>query len=156
MNVQVFPAMSARSRRIGWAIYAACGLLFGTYLGINAYIGMAGDMEIAPWKPLVWELSSVVLVFGLVPLIVLFERRVALNARPHWLTFLKHLAAALIFSGVHVTGMLLLRHLAYAVAGEHYDNGDLPLRYFYELQKDLIPSLIVLLIIFASREFQIR
>jgi two-component system, LytTR family, sensor kinase len=156
LNFQPFPVTPTRSNRIGWAIYIACGLLFGVYLGINAYIGMSGEMAIAPWKPLVWELSSVVVVFGLVPVIVLFEGRFRLNARPRWLTFLRHLGAALVFSAIHVTGMLLLRHLAYWIAGEHYDNGDLTMRYVYELQKDLVTYLIVLLIIFAGREFQIR
>ncbi len=145
-----------RPNRTGWAIYIACGLLYGVYLGINQIIGMAGEQEMATWKPLVWELSSVTVVFCLVPLIVLFERRFRLTARPRWRTFLLHLAAALVFSIVHIAGMLVLRQMAYAIAGEHYDVGDLTLRFFYELQKDLVTYLIILLVIFAGREFQVR
>lgn len=155
-NLRPFSASITRGHRTGWAIYIACGLLYGLYLGINQIIGLAGERQIEPWKPLVWELSSVTLVFALIPLIVLFERRFRFNARPIWRTLLLHLAAALVFSALHITGMLLLRGLAYAIAGQHYDYGDLALRFIYELQKDLVTYLIVLLVIFAGREFQIR
>jgi two-component system LytT family sensor kinase len=155
-NFHPFAMTPIRSNRIVWAIYIACGLLFGVYLGINQIIGMAGEKSMPTWKPLVWELSSAPLVFALIPLIVLFERRFRLNARPRWRTFLVHLGAALVFSAVHITGMLLLRRLAYSIAGEHYEYGDLALRYIYELQKDLVTYLVILLVIFAGREFQIR
>jgi two-component system, LytTR family, sensor kinase len=145
-----------RPNPTGWAIYIACGLLYGVYLGINQIIGLAGQTALPHWKPLVWELSSVPVVFALIPLIVLFERRFHLNARPRGRTFLLHLGAALVFSAVHITGMLLLRQLAYAIAGERYEYGDLALRFVYELQKDLVTYLIVLLVIFAGREFRIR
>jgi two-component system LytT family sensor kinase len=155
-DLQPFAVTTTRPNRTGWAIYVACVLLYGVYLGINQFIGMGGEKSIAPWKPFVWEMSSVFVVVCLIPLIVLFESRHRLNAKPRWRTILLHLGAALVYSSVHVTGMLLLRHWAYSVAGEHYDNGDLTLRYIYELQKDLVTYLIVLLIIFAGREFQVR
>jgi two-component system LytT family sensor kinase len=155
-SFQPFAATPIRSSRTVWAIYIACGLLFGVYLGINQIIGMAGEKGMATWKPLVWELSSAPVVFALIPLIVLFERRFRLNARPRWRTFLVHFGAALVFSAVHITGMLLLRQLAYSIAGEHYEYGDLALRFIYELQKDLVTYLVILLVIFAGREFQIR
>jgi two-component system, LytTR family, sensor kinase len=153
---QPFAITPTRSNRTGWVIYIACGLLYGVYLGINQIIGMAGEKTMPAWKPLVWELSSVPVVLALVPLIVLFERRFRLDARPRWRTLLLHLGAAWVFSVVHIAGMLLLRQLAYAIAGEHYYLGDLTLRFIYELQKDLVTYLIVLLIIFAGREFQVR
>jgi signal transduction histidine kinase len=153
---QPFAVTATRPNRTGWAIYVACVLLYGVYLGINQFIGMGGEKSIAPWKPFVWEMSSVFVVVCLIPLIVLFESRYRLNAKPRWRTIMLHLGAALVYSSVHVTGMLLLRHWAYSVAGEHYDSGDLTLRYIYELQKDLVTYLIVLLIIFAGREFQVR
>ena len=155
-NSPAFPVATARSNRAIWAIYVAGVLLYGVYLGINQLIGLGGNTTIAPWKPFIWEMSSVLVVVWLLPLILFFERRFRFDARPRWRTILLHLGAALSYSGLHITGMLLLRHLAYSIAGEHYDNGDLTLRYIYELQKDLVTYLIVLLIIFAGREFQIR
>jgi two-component system LytT family sensor kinase len=155
-NLAPLAVAPIRPNRTGWAIYIACGLLYGLYLGLNQLIGMADDTQIATWKPFVWELSSVTVVFALIPLIVLFERRFPFNARPRWRTLLVHLAAALVFSMLHIAGMLVLRQLAYTIAGEHYDVGDLSLRFVYELQKDLVTYLTVLLVIFAGREFQIR
>jgi two-component system, LytTR family, sensor kinase len=155
-NSHFFPLTPTRSNRIGWAIYIAGILLYGVYLGLNQFIGISGEREIAPWKPFVWEMSSIFVVVCLIPLIFLFERRFPLTGKPRWRTILLHLGAALAYSAVHVTGMLLLRHLAYSVAGQHYDSGDLTLRYLYELQKDLVTYLFVLLVIFAGREFQIR
>jgi LytS/YehU family sensor histidine kinase len=62
----------------------------------------------------------------------------------------------MLFSALHIAGMLALREAAYAVARQHYDYGNLPVRAFYELQKDLLTYLVILGVIFASREFQIR
>jgi two-component system, LytTR family, sensor kinase len=154
--IRTFSVMPARGNRTGWAIYAACALLYGVYLGINQIIGIPADAGIEPWKPLVWELSSVPIVFALIPLIVRFEQRFRLEGRPLWRTILLHTGAALIFSAVHIAGMLLLRQAVYHLAGQHYDYGDLTLRFFYELQKDLVTYITILVLIFASREFQIR
>jgi signal transduction histidine kinase len=143
-----------RVGRAGWVLYMILGLLLGVYLGINQIIDLHGKVE--DWKPMVWELSSVIVIFTLIPLVVRFERRFRLNARPRWRIIAAHLGAALAFSALHIAGMLILRNLAYAVAGQHYDPGNLPVRAFYELQKDLITYLTILVVIFAIREFQIR
>jgi two-component system, LytTR family, sensor kinase len=143
-------------KRSGWALYAVLAVLFGLYLGINQIIDLRGHMVVAAWKPLVWEVSSVIVIFALIPLIGRFERRFRLDARPRWRVFVAHAAAAVVFSALHIAGMLVLREAAYGIAGEHYDYGNLPVRAFYELQKDLITYVVILGAIFATREFQIR
>jgi two-component system, LytTR family, sensor kinase len=145
-----------RPTRSGWVRYAILALLFGVYLGINQIIDLRGRPDIAAWKPLVWEISSVVVIFALVPFIVRFERRFRLDAHPRWRAFVPHAAAALVFSALHIAGILALREVAYGIAGQHYDYGNLPVRAFYELQKDLITYTIILVVIFANREFRIR
>ena len=60
------------------------------------------------------------------------------------------------FRAVHVAGMLALRKLAYAVVGQHYAFDSLAAQAFYELQKDLITYALILVVIFANREFQVR
>jgi signal transduction histidine kinase len=144
-----------RLSRPNWVLYAILALLFGLYEGINQVVGLRGS-GFAAWKPLVWEISSVIVIFALIPLIVRFERRFRLDERPRWRIAAAHAGAALVFSALHVGGMLALRKLAYAVVGQHYAFDSLPLQAFYELQKDLITYAIILVIIFASREFQIR
>jgi two-component system, LytTR family, sensor kinase len=143
-------------RRSGWVLYAVLGVLFGVYMGINQIVDLRGHLEVAAWKPLVWEMSSVIVIFALVPFIERFERRFRLDAQPRWRAFVPHAAAALVFSALHIAGMLALREIAYGIAGQHYDYGNLPVRAFYELQKDLLTYIVILGVIFASREFQIR
>jgi len=52
-----------RSTRSAWALYAILALLFGVYLGINQLVDLRGRPDIAAWKPLVWEVSSVIVIF---------------------------------------------------------------------------------------------
>jgi two-component system, LytTR family, sensor kinase len=139
-----------------WALYVVLVLLFGVYLGINQIIGLRSRPDIAAWKPLVWEISSAIIIFALVPFIVRFERRFRLDARPRWRTFVAHACAALVFCALHVAGILILRKLAYAAVGQHYGFDSLPVQAFYELQKDLITYVVILVVIFANREFKVR
>jgi two-component system, LytTR family, sensor kinase len=145
-----------RTTRSAWALYAVLALLFGVYLGINQIVDLRGHMEVAAWKPLVWEISSVIVIFTLIPFVVRFERRFRLDAHPRWRAFVAHAAAAVVFSALHIAGILALREAAYGIAGQHYDYGNLPVRAFYELQKDLITYVVILVVIFANREFQVR
>jgi two-component system, LytTR family, sensor kinase len=148
-------AIRPRVIRTGWVIYAVLALLFGLYQGINAMVGLRGT-GIAAWKPMVWELSSVVVIFALIPLVVRFEAHYRLDAHPRWRSAVAHLGGALIFSALHVVGMLLVRKLAYAVVGQQYGFDSFVVQGFYELQKDLITYVVILVVIFANREFQVR
>jgi two-component system, LytTR family, sensor kinase len=149
-------ASRPRAARSGWVLYAVLALLFGLYLGINSMVGLRSRVDIAAWKPMVWELSSVVVIFALIPLVVRFERHFRLDAHPRWRIVIAHLAAALIFSALHVAGMLVLRKSVYALVGQHYAFDSVPIQAFYELQKDLITYVVILVVIFANREFQVR
>jgi two-component system, LytTR family, sensor kinase len=148
-------ASRPRAARSVWVLYAVLALLFGLYLGINSMVGLRGR-GIAGWKPMVWELSSVVVIFALIPLVVRFEAHFRLDAHPRWRIAIAHVGGALIFSALHVAGMLLLRKLAYAVVGQQYGFDSLVVQAFYELQKDLITYVVILVVIFANREFQVR
>jgi two-component system, LytTR family, sensor kinase len=148
-------ASRPRAARFDWALYAALALLFGLYEGINQMVGLRGK-GIAGWKPMVWEVSSVVVIFALIPLVVRFEAHFRLDSRPRWRIAVAHLGAALIFSALHVAGMLLLRKVAYAIVGQQYGFDSLAIQAFYELQKDLITYALILVVIFANREFQVR
>ncbi len=143
--------------RPGWPLYLVCALLYGLYLGLNQLIGLGparGDF--AAWKPFVWETSSVLVIVGLIPLIIRYEARFRLDARPRSRIFFAHLAGAVVFSVVHTSGMVALRKIVYALAGEHYDFGSIALGGFYELQKDVVSYLIILIVVFAFREFRAR
>jgi len=138
---------------ISWMIYALLAVLLGTYLGVNQ---MLDNRRLAAWKPFVWELSSTLIVFACIPLIVRFERRFRLDARTWWRTLFAHAGGVLVFSAVHVTFIILIRKSVYALMGENYDFGNLAVRGFYELQKDVITYALILVVIFATRQFRVR
>ncbi|MGH9646855.1 MAG: sensor histidine kinase, partial [Bryobacteraceae bacterium] len=146
-------SMMARWLRLGWLLYFVLALLMGAYLGINQRIDNPG---IAVWKPFVWEYSSALIIVALVPVVVGLERRFHVDARPRGRVIAVHLAGAIVFSAVHVTVIVALRKLAYALAGESYDFGNVPVRAFYELQKDAIIYVVIMLVAFAVREFRVR
>lgn len=143
---------AARSTRL---FYAVLALLFGLYMGINSMVGLRGT-GIAAWKPMVWELTSIIVIFALIPMVVRYESHFRLDGHPRWRIAIAHIGGALIFSALHVAGMLLLRKLAYAVVGQQYGFDSLVVQAFYELQKDLITYVVILVVIFANREFQVR
>jgi signal transduction histidine kinase len=142
--------------RAFWPVYVVVVLLFGAYQGINQFISLRSVPQIAPWKPFVWELSSVVVIGTLGPLVVWFENRFRLDSHPRRRIILAHAGAALLFSIAHTTGMVILRKLAYLLAGGHYDFGNVLIQGFYELQKDIITYLTIVLVNFAIREFRTR
>jgi hypothetical protein len=155
-------AMRAFAQRVGgrsgpgWALYAVFAILFGLYLGLNHVIGLDGNANFAAWKPMVWEMSSAIVIFAIIPLVVRFERRIPIDSKPRARVLFCHLAAAFVFSAIHVAGILALRKVAYAFAGESYSFGNLALKGFYEFQKDLITYATIIVVVFAYRQFQVR
>ncbi len=148
--------MTTSKPRNLWPFYAPLVLLLGAYMGLNEFIELRSVGPIAGWKPFIWDMTSVVVIGALIPLVIRFEDRFRLDARPRTRIVIAHLAGAVVFSIVHVTVMVSLRKLIYMLAGEVYTFGDVLIRGFYELQKDLITYAVVLIILFAVREFQVR
>ncbi len=95
------------------------------------------ELDFAAWKPAVWEFSSGLLMLALVPALVWFTRRFPL----HWDNWRRqlpwHLLASVVFSLVHVLGMVGLRMLIYRTQGVDYDFGPWPRGLFYEYLKDI-------------------
>jgi hypothetical protein len=103
-----------------------------------------GERRFAAWEPLVWELSSGVMLLLLSPLVWRAMQRWP-PAPPWWKAALVHLAATIPFSLLHVGAMGLLRLAAYAAAGQSYamfDAGVLP-TLVYEWRKDLLSYLLI-------------
>ncbi|GMV30346.1 MAG: hypothetical protein AMXMBFR59_24710 [Rhodanobacteraceae bacterium] len=94
-------------------------------------------LDFAPWKPVVWETSSGFVILLLVPALVLFTRRYPLH-RDTWHRHVPvYVLASVVWSLLHVLGMVALRKLAYATQGEQYDFGNWPLELGYEYLKDV-------------------
>jgi two-component system LytT family sensor kinase len=144
----------ARCLQPGWPLFITLFVLLGLWQGLNQFIG--NNFQVALWKQFVWELSSVLVILALIPVIVRVERKFRLDARPRSRIIIAHTISAFVFSTVHTTGMVAVRKIVFALAGESYDAGPVFFRWFYELQKDLITYLIILLGVFAVREFRVR
>ncbi len=93
---------------------------------------------LALWRPLVWESSSNLLVLLLVPALAWWLARFPLTQATWWRSLPAHLLGTAMFSLVHTQGMVLLRRIAYAVAGERYDFGPFWDNWLYEYRKDFL------------------
>ena len=154
------PSSSSRTSQMwrwlqpGWPLYILLTLLFGLYQGFNAAIGV--HSRYVTWQPFVWEMSSIIVIVALIPWVARFENRIRIDSRPRTPALLAHLAGAVAFSIVHTTAMVLLRKLVYLLAGDSYDFGNVLVGAVYELQKDLLTYMVILLVVFAIREFRVR
>jgi two-component system, LytTR family, sensor kinase len=151
-------AATLRWLRPGWPLYIAAVTALGLWQGLNALINMRsiGMDHVAAWKPFLWETSSVLVILALIPAIVRIERRFRLDSRPRGRIVAIHFVSACVFSVLHTAGMVAIRKLVFVIAGEAYDFGNLLVQGFYELQKDLITYMVILLGVFAVREFRVR
>jgi hypothetical protein len=114
--------------------------------------GTLADSRV-PW---VLEITSVIALFVLIPLVGLWERRFPF-APDNWrMLLLAHLGGSIVFSALHIVGLWLLRSLIWPVMfGAPYIHfADLPTDLIYEYRKDVLPYavLILLLTLFRSIE----
>lgn len=100
------------------------------------------------WEPALWEGSSAVLLFALVPLVWRWLQRWPI--RPPWIRpALVHLALTVPFSLIHVAGMVAIRQVGYWLAGSRYDflHEGVGITLLYEWRKDLVSYGLLLLIL---------
>jgi hypothetical protein len=94
-------------------------------------------LDFAAWEPVSWEWSSGAMLLALVPAVVWFTRRAPL----HWDTWRRtlplHVLASVVFSVVHVLGMVAIREAVYAAHGAEYDFGPWLQQLIYEYLKDV-------------------
>jgi hypothetical protein len=144
-----------RTAEIGWWVVVLLGeAIFNTLVSwIDLRRGQPG---FALWQPLVWELTSSVVVGALIPAIVAFERRFPLRlgrVRAHlpW-----HVAGSVVYCAVHLAGMVALRKGVYAALGEHYEPGPWLAMFGYEYLKDVRSYLAILAAIWTYRFVLLR
>ncbi|UXI66733.1 LytTR family DNA-binding domain-containing protein [Tahibacter amnicola] len=94
-------------------------------------------LDIPAWRPVVWEFSSNAVILLLLPALVLFTRRFPVGLAS-WRRYLPlYLVASVVWSVLHVVGMVGVRKLAYSAYGSVYDFGSWPQELFYEYLKDV-------------------
>ncbi|WP_377007202.1 LytTR family DNA-binding domain-containing protein [Bosea vestrisii] len=145
----------------GWPPYLAIALGTALTCLVNAF-STSHDLTrlgraVPLWQPLLWEISSGVLVVALAPLVHRLVL-VSLNwPRRRWLLGPLHAAAILAFSAVHVSGMVLLRKLGYWAAGAgSYGFGFSGANLFYELRKDILVYLLLAALFWLSELWRRR
>jgi len=151
--------MKEPARRIfGWQT-----LCFAALLGVaafnNSFTAVADRARLGHPLPLVvpmvWEFSSNLTFFLLVPLLGWWLRRFPIS-REQWARSLPaHLLATVPFSLAHTAGMVLLRKLSYRVAGSHYDFGAFLDNWLYEYRKDFVSYWLLLGILLAFHFYQL-
>jgi DNA-binding LytR/AlgR family response regulator len=107
-----------------------------------------GERDFEAWEPALWEGSSAILLFALVPLVWRWLLRWPI--RPPWARAAAiHLLLSVPFSLLHVAGMVAIRQLGYALAGGRYDffHDGVAVTLLYEWRKDLLSYGLLLLIL---------
>jgi DNA-binding LytR/AlgR family response regulator len=112
----------------------------------------SGELPYEIWKPFVWEFSSAVSIIILFPTLVWLLDKFPLNWTKLKFTFVIYFIASLIYSGLHILGMVSIREVIYWIMGQNYDIGDLYFEILYEYRKD-VWSFIFLLAFIASYRF---
>jgi hypothetical protein len=120
-------------------LYAAAvaAVVVGAIVTLNV-ITIAHDMpHLGLLGPVIWEGSSWVSVMAFFWIPWIAYRLAPPGVRPRWWLRV-HLPAALAYSILHVGGFILLRSLAYRIAGGVYDFGSFVPNFLYELRKDAL------------------
>lgn len=89
------------------------------------------------WQPWLWEWSSTLMFLALLPAVIAVEKRWPFRFDTWRRSLPLHLLASVPFSLIHVGGMIVLRKLAYIMAGQHYDFGLWWPNFGYEYLKDV-------------------
>ncbi|MDE2235596.1 MAG: LytTR family transcriptional regulator [Gammaproteobacteria bacterium] len=105
----------------------------------------------SPWEPFVWEFSSALLIWLLIPAIAWLNDRLLITARSWPWSVPAHILMTLPYSIVHVGGMTGLRKLLYLAAGRYYDFGPVVSTWFYEYRKDFVAYWLILGALYAFR-----
>jgi hypothetical protein len=126
-----FAAIAAIALAIG-VVNAFSGAQDAAWRGDSAHIG----------RRLFWEMSSIIVILVLVPILMLAVRRV------RQMTGLAAqiglgAAAMLGFSALHIAGMVGLRKLILWLAGSGYDFHFSPTIVLYEFRKDAVTALLI-------------
>lgn len=130
---------------IGWMVIAVVSVVVIT---VNALTTLADVPEVARWEPWAWEATS-----GVMVVLLLWIPWLATAAAPpisDWLSGWRgrgraavvHVAGLLAYAALHVLGFILLRQGIYEAMGAgpyRFDAlGSAPVRFVYELRKDLL------------------
>jgi hypothetical protein len=116
--------------------FAAAAVLVACICTMNV-ISDLHNPGVGPFRPVVAEASSWLTAMMFFWIIWVGYRLAPPLVRPRW-KLLFHVPGVLLFTLAHASGFLIIRKLAYALAGLHYVVGGFGRNFAYELRKDVI------------------
>ena len=131
--------MSGEERQGLWRAWLLGSSLIACICVVNILTIQHDAPQEGRLPPIIWEVSSAMVtmvIFAIPAAVALWAFRTA----PRWWRAAPvHIAAVLIYSVIHVSGFLALRHFAYAVVvHEPYEYGPLSSEFPYEFRKDML------------------
>jgi hypothetical protein len=161
LNFQMKNAAPEPSPATAHKIFVRQMLFFATVLTFsaieNSYTVLADrarDADSLPlWKPMVWEFSSHLLIWLLIPVLGWWLARFPFTRESWWRSLPAHLLATVPFSLTHTGGMVLLRKATYQVVGESYDFGPFWGNWLYEYRKDFMTYGVIVSALLAFRVY---
>jgi LytTr DNA-binding domain len=129
-----------------WLFYGAFGVVA---VGIGLVNALSKAQDVA-WHggvydagtPLLWEMTSIAVIMLLAPILFVAVRRMR-RASGWWLRIGLAVAAILLFSSLHIAGMVGLRKLLLHLVGGAYDFRLSVATLIYEFRKDVITCLLI-------------
>lgn len=147
MNLQHYLQYHRRYEVLLWVGYVLISVCANSIV-VNLDLSRL-DLGFATWEPWVWEGSSGLVVLLLLPLVLALNRRFPLFGE-HWRrNALIHVFISVLFSLIHVAGMVALRKLVYWMVGGYYDFGPLLREWLYEYLKDFRGYAYVLAVVYS-------
>jgi hypothetical protein len=125
-------------RWVEWGFWIASYLIGAVANSVTALMDVRRmNLDFQAWEPAVWEWSSHLVALALVPAVLWFTRRFPLHFDT-WRRSLPWLAlGSVVWSALHVGGMVAIRKLVYAAQGYQYDFSPWLVEFFYEYVKDV-------------------
>jgi hypothetical protein len=131
-------------------------IFFAVNIVLNAMVSVMDHPDFPRWQPWTWEASSGLVMMALIPALVWTSRRWPIRFETWRRNLPLHLGYSVIFSVLHVAGMVALRKLVYALAGQHYAVGRWLPDFRYEYLKDIRSYFWILVCIGLYRLWVVR
>ena len=119
---------------------------------INAWVASVSVLDdlhkrnilIAEWEPYVWEFSSRIVLLVLIYFVIKTERKHPLKYGNYAKHLFYHVLYSVMFSLIHVIGMVAIRTVIYYIMASNYDFGDWANEFIYEYRKDIVSYFFIL------------
>jgi DNA-binding LytR/AlgR family response regulator len=139
------PGDAVTGRRVPLAVATAWVLVQGA---VNS-LSVTNDLDrrgvrVDPAQPWIWELSSAASLLVCFWGLLVLDEALRARVRSGWARLVAYAAASVVFCVAHVAMMVLLRHVAYRLAGWQYDFGPWGAGLMYEYRKDVLTFIVML------------